>query len=78
MNAKWTKIDVLRWWVALSFVAAGIPHFTHPTFYLPMMPPYLPLPLALIYISGIFEILGGIGLLIPRFRRAGPRGTMRR
>ena len=29
------------------------------------MPPYLPAPLELVYISGVFEILGGIGILIP-------------
>ncbi len=32
------------------------------------MPPYLPFHLELIYISGFFEILGGIGLLVPRVR----------
>jgi len=33
------------------------------------MPPYLPFPLELVYISGVFEILGGAGWLIPRCRR---------
>ncbi len=33
------------------------------------MPPYLPFHLALVYISGIFEIVGGIGLLIPSVQR---------
>jgi len=55
--------------VALSYVVAGIPHFISPTFYLPMMPPYLPAHLELIYISGFFEIIGGLGLLIPQLRR---------
>ena len=32
------------------------------------MPPYLPFHLELIYISGFFQILGGIGILIPRVR----------
>jgi uncharacterized membrane protein len=30
-----------------------------------IMPPYLPAHLELVYISGVFEILGGIGILIP-------------
>ncbi len=33
------------------------------------MPPFLPAHLALVYISGVFEILGGLGLFLPRFRR---------
>lgn len=54
--------------VGLSYVAAGIPHFTHAEFYAPMMPPYLPWHDELIFISGVFEILGGIGLLVPKTR----------
>jgi len=30
-----------------------------------IVPPQLPYPFELVYISGFFEILGGIGLLIP-------------
>ena len=33
-----------------------------------MMPSYLPIPRILIYISGLFAILGGIGLMVPRSR----------
>ena len=33
------------------------------------MPPYLPFPLELVYLSGVFEILGGTGLLTPYCRR---------
>jgi len=60
-----------RWyWVglvvmAISYVFAGIAHFRNPPFYLAVMPPYIPSPLTMIYISGAAEILGGIGLLIP-------------
>ncbi|MCR4315501.1 MAG: DoxX family protein [Planctomycetes bacterium] len=50
------------------FVLAGANHFYNPDFYLPMMPPYLPLHLELVYISGVFEILGGIGLMVPKTR----------
>lgn len=37
-------------------------HFRAPQTYLQVMPPYLPFPLALIYLSGIAEIAGGIGI----------------
>jgi uncharacterized membrane protein len=34
-----------------------------------MMPPSFPLPRALVYFTGICEIAGAVGLLIPEFRR---------
>lgn len=34
-----------------------------------MMPSYLPWHAELVWISGVFEILGGVGLLIPATRR---------
>ena len=54
-----------RWLLALAFIAAGLPHFTQPEIYLPMMPPYLPWHRELIFGSGFFEIVGGLGVLWP-------------
>lgn len=34
-----------------------------------MMPPWLPFPVAANFVSGAAEIVGGIGVLIPRLRR---------
>ena len=50
------------------FVVAGANHFVNPDFYLAIMPPYLPAHLELVYVSGVFEILGGIGVLVPAVR----------
>ncbi len=50
-------------------VVAGANHFLTEDFYLRMMPPWLPAHHALIVVSGVFEILGGIGVLVPRTRR---------
>ncbi len=44
------------------YVFAGIFHFIRPRVYLHIMPPYLPQPKALVYISGIAEVLLGLGL----------------
>ena len=33
------------------------------------MPKVLPAPLLLVYFSGVFEVLGGIGLLVPQTQR---------
>ena len=57
------------WGVGILFIAAGANHFASPDSYQAMMPPLLPWPMALIYISGAAEILGGAGVLLPRVRR---------
>ena len=51
--------------MGLFYIAAGSYHFVSPNTYLSGMPPYIPWPLTMIYISGVAEILGGIGVLIP-------------
>ena len=51
--------------LAISIMTVGIIHFVKPAPFVKIMPPQLPYPLELVYISGFFEILGGIGLLIP-------------
>lgn len=57
--------EILRAILAISIIIVGITHFTHPDQYARIVPPQLPNPVALVYISGGFEILGGIGLMIP-------------
>jgi len=62
--------------LALLFVLAGVWHFVHPATYLAIMPPQLPQPLALVYTSGVFEMLGGLGLLPARTRRLAGWGLL--
>ncbi|MBC7909415.1 MAG: DoxX family membrane protein [Pyrinomonadaceae bacterium] len=59
----------MKYLLAVLFVLAGVNHFLNPEFYLKMMPPYLPWHLFLVYVSGVFEIVLGALLLIPRFTR---------
>jgi uncharacterized membrane protein len=54
--------------LSFFFTYAGFHHLFVPDFYVSIMPPWIPAHLALVYISGVFEIMGGIGVLIPRFR----------
>jgi uncharacterized membrane protein len=61
---------------AVFYVAAGVLHFTKTGFYLKIMPPYIPWPLTMVYISGICEVLGGVGLLIPHTRRIAAWGLV--
>ncbi|HYW52055.1 MAG TPA: DoxX family protein [Gemmatimonadaceae bacterium] len=60
----------------LAFIVAGVLHFVIPKVYLSIMPRYLPSPLTLVYVSGVFEILGGAGLLLPATRTAAAVGLI--
>ena len=55
--------------LAIFFIYFGIDHFINPDFYLSIMPPSFPLHHEAVYISGLFEIIGGVGILIYRFRK---------
>lgn len=55
---------------------AGLNHFLSPDVYTGMMPAVLPAPLALVYISGIAEMAGGLGLLPRRTRKLAAWGLV--
>lgn len=67
---------LLRPLTAASFVGVGVLHFTHDHLFVLLMPPYLPWHLELVWLSGVFEILGGVGLLVPRARRFASWGLL--
>lgn len=54
--------------LAMGMVAIGVAHFVAPQPFVDIVPPYLPGALALVYLSGLFEVLGGLGLLLERTR----------
>jgi uncharacterized membrane protein len=66
----------LRWILTVFMVVAGANHFVMPDTYLGMMPSFLPAPLALVYLSGIAEIAGGLGLILPATRRLAAWGII--
>jgi uncharacterized membrane protein len=53
------------------YLVAGINHFINPQFYLKIMPPWLPRHNELVFISGVFEILFALLLILPSTRRVG-------
>ena len=61
---KYIGLAVVFCW----FMFGGISHFTSPEFFLNIMPSWLGWQLTLVYISGVFEILGAIGIVIARTR----------
>lgn len=54
--------------MGILYSILGILHFTNTGFYRPFMPKFLPSHDMLIYLSGIAEILLGLGVLFPQTR----------
>ena len=67
---------ILLYVMAAFYIFAGVNHFRVPEFYRQIMPPYLPWHLELVLLSGIAEIVCGIGLLIPRTRKLAAWATI--
>jgi uncharacterized membrane protein len=61
--------------MAAFMIYGGINHFLKPDMYLAFVPAFLP-KLAIVYISGIVEIVLGIGAIIPRFRQIACMGIL--
>jgi uncharacterized membrane protein len=66
---KWYKIG-FQILLAFAMIVIGAVHFTDPEPFVKIVPDYLPYHLELVYLSGFFEVLAGVGLLIPRVSRA--------
>lgn len=62
--ARYAGLAIVFAW----FFLGGISHFTNVGFFMAIMPPYVPFPLAAVYVSGVFEVLFAIGILIPATR----------
>lgn len=62
--------------IAILFVGAGILHFVRPAPYAGIVPYMLPHPLVLVYVSGLAELAGGIGVLFPQVRVLAGRGLI--
>jgi uncharacterized membrane protein len=56
--------------VFLWFVIGGVAHFSLTEMEMRIVPPFIPWPRAAVLISGVFELLGAAGILIPVTRRA--------
>jgi len=72
------RLPFSRWRIAglvfvfTWFIGGGIGHFVIADFFAQIMPPYIPSQwhYPIVYISGIFETLGALGLLLTQTRRA--------
>jgi len=64
--AKRIGLTLVFFW----FLVGGVAHFALTDTEMRIVPPYIPWPHATVIISGVFELLGAIGILIPQTRRA--------
>ena len=62
--------------MATLYVFAGVWHFVKPKIYLKIMPPFLPAPLFLVYLSGFLEIVCGLLVYFPDTRAFGAWGII--
>ena len=59
-----------RYALAVMFVFTATAHFNKMKDDLArMIPAYVPRPLLIVYITGVLELLGAVGLVLPEFRR---------
>jgi uncharacterized membrane protein len=62
--------------VGTVFTLAGALHFARPAMYEAIVPPYLPAHRTIVLVSGAFEMLGGIGVMLPQTRAAAGWGLI--
>lgn len=67
---------ILRLLLAINMIGIGVLHFVSPEPFIKIVPAWLPAARALVLVSGFFEIAGGVGLLVPKLRRAASYGLV--
>lgn len=65
---------VSRLVLAVLYAAVGVVHLKSPDGFLPIMPDWVPSPRAVVLATGVAEIAGAIGLMVPRLRVAAAWG----
>jgi len=62
--------------MGLTYVLAGVLHFVAPKLYEQVVPPQFPRPRTLVYLSGVAEVVLGVGVLFERTRRLSAWGLI--
>ena len=61
--------DIVAIIYGIPFVWIGVSHFTDPTWFEPIVPEILGNAYFWVILSGVFEVLIGVGIMIPRLRK---------
>ena len=71
------KIKILSIYImGIFYIMVGIKHFQDPGWFVQIIPPILPYKYVLVYISGLFEVLLGVLLMIPNFQSSAAKGLI--
>jgi uncharacterized membrane protein len=62
-------VTIARSVLAVFYAVAGIAHLARPAPFLLIMPEIVPFPDIVVLVTGMLEIAGAIGLLLPGWRR---------
>lgn len=65
-----------RYFVILWFLGGGLGHFVVTDFFVSITPAWVPHGKEVVWISGVFELAGAIGLMVPRVRVAAGWGLL--
>lgn len=66
--------SLFRWLLAIGYFYAGIAHLRSPAGFVAITPDWVPWPEQVVFWTGVAEILGAIGLIIPQVRKAAAIG----
>ena len=61
-------VHILALIYGIPFILVGIEHFREPQKFVDIVPKYMPFALFLVYLTGIIEIVGGLGIIYPETR----------
>ena len=56
--------------LAAFYLAAGILHLKSPQSFIKIVPSFVPWPAEVVWLTGVAEIAGAIGLMVPRLQKA--------
>jgi uncharacterized membrane protein len=73
MKKIWLTLKVV---LAVFLIFGGVQHFISANNYIPFVPSVLPFTLAIIYLSGFFEILFGLALFFKKLETIGAWGIL--
>jgi len=60
----------MRWFMILFYLSAGFVHLRSPEAFLPIIPYWVPFPRETVLLTGVAELAGAAGLMVPRLRYA--------